>query len=54
MGADFFDRFHLEGQMRDRKSPPAYEAGFRSMKGGKGFGDVIVPGKAFLVEQGPQ
>src|ERR1022692_3796149 len=37
-----------------RQLPPAYEAGFRSVKSGEGFGDVIVPGEAFLVQQGPQ
>jgi len=34
--------------------PLAYEPGFRFVKGREGFGDVIVPGEAFLVQQGPQ
>src|SRR5580658_2369809 len=34
--------------------PPAHETGFRSVKSWESLGDVIVPGKALFVEQGPQ
>src|SRR5580658_6648165 len=62
MGAHLFGCFRLELQMRrarttrsvERELPPANEAGFRSVKSGEGFGDVIVPGEAFLIQQRPQ